>query len=390
MFGKRKSKSPQSEQALLDDAVADLFKDQQRKERRKRRGRLRWPEWLDRRVVIALALILIAVVADAVRRENQEFYAIVTNFGGQVQARLTETSAPQPAALKQKLEDGATVLTGPGAWAELSFPDGSKVVMDGGSQLKVKLLEYSRGGRWRSRSFLLQAGRIYARVSENFGSGSELRVYTPACVAAARGTRFAVSADPAQNTARTVCGDGVVEVVGFNGERMFVRQTGDCSARAGQTPTLPVVASGAELRSFGHASLNEIVRPEPWYKLAELTMTQLLNAPLTLLGVGKCSWWAGSLDAARRSACVEGLRKIQVNLEGETSYPLWVNPATLAELHIVEEGGVAHILKNFDAAAIETYRSNGQRYQITVRARDRAKTRYELIATVIRKAANQD
>ena len=208
-------------------------------------------------------------------------------------------------------------------------------------------------------------------------------------MAAARGTRFSVAADPGTKYARTLCNDGTVEVRGFNGGRMFVQRTGECYARAGESPTLPRAAPAAELVPFQQQSLNEIIRPEPWYELTELTLTQLLDAPLTLLGVGKCSWWAGALDAARRSACQESLRKISVNLEGETNYPYWVNPATLQELGIQEPGGVHQLLKAFDAAAIESYRSDGRTYLVTARARDRARTRYEMDPVGTRKSQDQ-
>jgi hypothetical protein len=388
MFGKKKKKAPQSSQALLNDALSDLLHDQQVKEKRKRRRRFGWPGWLDRRIAIALGVIIVALVGYGVYLENQEFYAVITNMGGYVTVATRDKSQGQNAVLRQKLQDYSTVKTGPGAWAELSFPDGSKIVLDGNTDFRVKLLEYHRGGGWRSRSFMLNSGRIFARIAQNFGKDSELRVYTPACVAAARGTRFSVTAD--YGAARTVVGDGTVEVKGFNGQRMFVRQTGDCSATAGTTPTAPVVAPNTDLAAFRQASLTQIVRNDPWWKLAELTITQTLDGPLTILGIGRCSWAIGAADYARRTAAQESLRKIRINLEGDATFPLWVNPSTLKELQIQETGGVENILKSFDGAAIESYWSDGRRFFITARARDRYKTRYELDQSTIRRSENQD
>ena len=51
---------------------------------------------------------------------------------------------------------------------------------------------------------------------------------------------------------------------------------------------------------------------------------------------------------------------------------------------------VQNVLKSFDGAAIESYWSDGKRFFITARARDKHKTRYELDQTVIRRAENQD
>jgi hypothetical protein len=67
-----------------------------------------------------------------------------------------------------------------------------------------------------------------------------------------------------------------------------------------------------------------------------------------------------------------------------------VNPATLAELNIKEPGGVYNILKNFDGAALETFWSDGQRFYVTARARDKMRTRYEVDAVGIRESANQE
>lgn len=390
MARKMATKKTQSDQELLSDALSDLLHDQKVKEkRRRRRMKLQWPAWLDKRVAIGLAVILLAIIGDAVRRENQEFYATITNLGGSVTVATRDHPAAQAAALQQRLEDLSTLKTAPGAWAELSFPDGSKIVLDGGTEFRVKLLEYHRGGKWRSRSFFLVAGRIYARITDNFGKGSELRVYTPACVAAARGTRFSVSAESA-GPARTVCGEGTVEVSGFNGDRMFVRDGGDTNAAPGGSPSRPSYAPAGDLQPFTTAAMTQIVRTDPWYKQAELTVTQTLDAPLTILGIGKCSWAVGAADFARRTSALEALRKIQVNLEGDISFPLWVNPATLEQLTIQDPGGVGSILKNFDGAAIESYWSDGKRFRITARARDRHKTRYELDASGPRKSATQD
>jgi hypothetical protein len=261
--------------------------------------------------------------------------------------------------------------------------------VDRDTTLKIKRLEYNRAGAWRSRSFYVMAGRIFARVGEHFGQDSKMNVYTPACVAAVRGTRFSVTVDAERQQTRTVCGDGRVQVTGFNGAATYVGTTGDARCQAGAGPSRPVVAPMADLRSFQHASLNEIIRPEPWHTLLGLTVTQLLDAPLSILGVGKCSWFIGSIDAARRARTQSALRLIQANLEGDTSYPLWIDPATLAQLKIVDPGAVPRILNSFDGAALESYWSNGRTYLITARSRDRKRTRYELTVSVIREAADQ-
>lgn len=390
MFARKKKRAGvKNDQALLSEALTDFLHDQQIKEKRKRRRKWRWPEWLDKRVAIGLAVILIAIIADAVRRENQEFYATVRQSVGIVTVRTPDNPREHAPLDGEKLADRSHIRTGAKSWAELLFSDGSRVVVDENSDLYIKLLEYHRGGRWRSRSFYLMAGRIIARISQNFGADSNFRVYTPACVAAARGTRFSVRVE-ASGQAQATVGEGVVEVQGFRGQRVWVRQRGATQLRAGAAPAMPTYAAPAELSVFRSRSMIEYIPPEPWYKIAEMTLTQVLDAPLTILGIGKCSWALGAADFARRAAAQEALRKIFLNLEGDMNYPLWVNPATLRELNIQEEGGVEMILKNFDGGALESYWSDGRNFRITARARDRQRTRYELDMRGVHKAENQD
>lgn len=390
MFSKKKNKQSQSEKQLLAEAFGDLRKDLDKKEKRRKRRGWALPGWVDTRILVALGVIVVVIIGDAVRRENQEFAMVVSNLGGQVSMRPDDKQPPQPVIAEMKLTDGNVITTGATGWAELTAPDGSVVVLDSNTTMQVRLLEYHRGGQWRSRSLYLRAGRIFNRVTENFGSESELRVFTPACVAAVRGTRFAVSVDPATKETRTLCNDGAVEVRGFNGQRMFVNRTGDTTIRPGEGPALPKAAPAGELNPFRHSSLNQIVRTDPWYKQAELTITQTLDAPLTILGIGKCSWAVGAADFARRTTAMEMLRRLRANLEGDANYPLWVDPATLKELQIQEPGGVEKLLSAFDGGALESYWSDGKRFLITVRARDRKRTRYELTAAIIRESPNQN
>jgi len=383
------SKPAQDDFQLVLEAIKDLRRDQQLRAKRRRRRLLRWPEWLDKRVAVAVGVIVLALVADGVWRENQEFYATVTGVGGKVWTSADENRPVVPLEPRQRVADYSTIQTGEAGWAELSFPDGSVVSVDSNTTFQVRLLEYSRGGRWRSRSFYVTAGRIWARVGKNFGQDSRMRVYTPACVAAVRGTRFSVSVAPGGAIVRTVCGDGTVEVTGFTGQNAYVQRTGDTTCLPGGGPAMPTVAPDADLAGFRHGSLHTAIHPEPWYTELGLAVTQTLDAPLTILGVGKCSWVFGCTDFARRAAAQEALRMIRANLEGEAAYPRWVNPATLQELGISEQGAARRILKSFDCAALESYWSNGRSYSMTVRARDRKRTRYEMTSSSIREADEQ-
>ena len=122
-----------------------------------------------------------------------------------------------PATVHQRLVDGSVVGTGPNSSATLTFADGSVLVVGPESLMTVKLLEYNRGGAWRMRSFYLKVGRLWGSVSPNFGKDSQLRVYTPASVAAVRGTIFMVEQARAGDLSTVACAQGDMAVAGFSG-----------------------------------------------------------------------------------------------------------------------------------------------------------------------------
>jgi len=393
MFGKKPKKKPASDEELMLDLVARVAGDQARKARRRKWRNWRqfvWPAWLDRRLVVGVLIILIVVIADAVRREDREFAAVVTEVRGVASWQAGPTAAYQALVVNAQLEDDAVVTTGAGAGCTLRFPDQSVVVVSQNSQFVIRLLEYHRGGKWRSRAFYLKAGEVFARVSPNFGKQSELRIYTPSAVAAVRGTKFYVSHDPASWTTNCLCGDGAVRLDGFTGYPAQVAAGATSGVLVGLSPARAGAASFAQMRAFWFPALNEEVTPDPWYKTTELAVTQTLCGPLTILGIGKASWSLGSTDFARRTAAQEALRLIHVQIEGWPRFPPFVDPATLSGLGI-NELEAARLLKSFDGRAIERYDVGvyGANFRIAARARDTARTRFVLDQNGVRLSEDQ-
>ncbi len=389
LFGKKKPQKPKSDDELFDEAIGDLAVDLQKADRRRKRRqrKLLLPSWLDRRILIGLAVILVIILADAVRRENQEFVATLTGYTGQVTVTTADgTAAPVP---NQPLGDAAVVTTAAASWATIEFPDGSVSTVDQNSEFIVKLMEYSRGGRWRSRSFFLSAGRVWSTVGPYFGEKSEMKVYTPSAVAAVRGTQYAVSYDAQKRRTTIQCNDGYVTADGFTGKGLWVGQGGETSVPFGGAPANPEWMPAAAKQAFSQDVLNRPIPPELWVKTAELTLTQVLDAPLSILGIGKCSWAVGSADFARRTAAMEQARRIMTFLEGYPIYPEFVNPATLEPLSIPYED-VKRILKAFHGDAIAKYEplDGGKGYRVVVQARDKRRTTFIITPTGV--AQGQD
>ncbi len=173
----RRRKKPQTEEELLADAFAGVKTEQEKKARiRRKKYRRLLPDWLDRRILIGLGLILCAFIADGVRRENEEFYATATRVVGTVQKLPQEGRSGTRLEVGAKLEDRNVVRTGQRSRAVLEFPDGSVVTVGPNTYMVVKMLQYSRGGKWRGRSFFLKFGQIWARMSPHFGQRSEMPV----------------------------------------------------------------------------------------------------------------------------------------------------------------------------------------------------------------------
>jgi hypothetical protein len=385
MFGARRKPESQSEDEMLMDALGDLATRQDKAGRARRRlGRHLLPAWLEGRVVVGILILVAVVVEEGVRREDREFYATVTSAIGQVMVQDSPSAAGAPPQANQQLADNAVVTTGPQSTATLEFPDGSVTTLDQNTVYGVRLLEYSRGGAWRGRSFTLAAGRVWSTVGPYFGRNSRMRIYTPSAVASVRGTRYAVSVDPGTQITTVQTNEGYVTTEGFTGQALWVGQGGQSSVGYGQVPAQPGWMTADATAAFGQPALSKPIRPRSWVDTALLAVTQTLDGPLTILGIGKCSWGVGSADFARRTAAMEGLRYIMQFMEGHERYPEFVNPATLRELSIPDRDA-QRILKSFDGAALLRFMpaEGGRSYRILVRARDRKRTLFVLEPTGI-------
>jgi len=388
MLGRRKRK-PKTQAELIAQTLEEIKEIQARRARvlpKFYRGLL--PEWLDRRVLFAALAILVIFIADGVRRENEEFFAKLTQISGQVQILTAGKMQAAPATPRARLEDGDALATGPDSYATLEFPDGTAITVAPNSVFEVRLLEYSRGGRWRSRSFRLLSGQIFAKVSKYFGAQSDLRVYTPAAVAAVRGTQFHLSYDDASKTAGLLCIDGQVTYAAWAGTPVTVYQGQESVAQYGMQPSNPAAAEPSKVVPFSAAAMVPD-RSAPWLKRVELTVTAWLDLPLSVLGIGRCSWGVGAAEYARRAAAMESLRLIHQHLEGATEYPSFVDPCTLRELGIPEPQA-KRLLSIFSGATIERYMGFGQTFVLYARARDKKRTLYKLTPYGVEKGTEED
>lgn len=388
MWRKRKPK-PRTQAELLAQTLEEIHEIQARRARVLPRFYRRvLPEWLDRRVLFAILALVVIFIADGVRRENEEFVAKLTQMSGQVQILKSGEAQPVPASLRAKLEDGDTLATGPGSYATLEFPDGTAITVAPSSLFEVRLLEYSRAGQWRSRSFRLLSGQVFAKVSKYFGAQSDLRVYTPSAVAAVRGTQFSLAYDDVTKTAGIVCIDGQVTYAGWAGAPVLVNPGQESVVRYGAQPSNPAAAEPSKVVPFSAAAMIPD-KSAPFLKKVELTVTAWLDLPLSVLGIGRCSWGVGAAEYARRAAAMESLRLIHQHLEGTPEYPSFVDPCTLRELGL-PEAKAKRLLSVFAGGTIERYIGFGQTFVLYARARDKKRTLYKLTPYGVEKGTQED
>jgi len=252
---------PKNEAELVAELIKQAEREQMRRERRKRQRQwFGWlqeaPGWLKTLITLAL-VILVALIADGIRREAKEFKATLVAFSGSVSVFQNKTNQWMSASPGMALYDKDVVRTGANGTATLVFPDGSAIQLEPNTEFEVRLLDFVRGGV-RDRSFMVRFGSAVAYVSQFFGARSQATVCTPTAVAAVRGTGFRVVYDPATKQTIVQVVDGLVHFRTPITET--TSQPGQMAAASGYqllgTQALPtenqrmLAATVAKLRSF--------------------------------------------------------------------------------------------------------------------------------------------
>jgi hypothetical protein len=132
-------------------------------------------------------------------------------------------------------------------------------------------------------------------------------------------------------------------------------------------------------------SLRRFEQPPHWLQRIEWGLTNLLDPFLQILGLAPGGWSYASTDFARRTACMEALRRLRVHLESLNEVPEYLNPVTLQELTGLHPKEKERILSAFAGNMLESYRKVGRdQYIVRARARDKKRTLYEMSIAEIR------
>lgn len=166
--------------------------------------------------------------------------AKVVSVSGQVTATVPGAAASALAA-GGTLPAGTAVQSRSGS-AVIEFADGSRLILQPNSSLKLDTLSVYAGGGMVDTRVRLQQGRAELKANPKKQQGNRLQVITPSAVAAVRGTIFRVSADEAAMREETLEGHVGVEA---SGEEVVVASAQGTLAETGKTPKQPVALLGA-------------------------------------------------------------------------------------------------------------------------------------------------
>lgn len=110
-----------------------------------------------------------------------------------------------------RIEEGSQVITHDDATAQLRLASGSLLRLGPKTQLTLQELNHQDPAGMRKESMRLMVGRVWARVTNLFGSNSKFEVSTPTAVAGVRGTSFVAEAEGEEE--RFVLLEGAIELL---------------------------------------------------------------------------------------------------------------------------------------------------------------------------------
>ncbi len=121
-------------------------------------------------------------------------FAEVTAVSGSVQVLETNSTA-RVLQVGNQLGAGAEIQVSNNSSATLRFADGSIVVMQPSSSMRLDRVSVYADGVMVDTGLRLHQGRIEVTANPRHGSKNRMQITTPSAVAAVRGTQFRVSVE---------------------------------------------------------------------------------------------------------------------------------------------------------------------------------------------------
>ncbi|OZA27986.1 MAG: hypothetical protein B7X91_06800 [Hydrogenophilales bacterium 17-64-11] len=161
--------------------------------------------------------------------------ATVVAVTGQVRLSLPD-GAERALQAGDRLAAGASLSSAANSSATLRFADDSVAVLQPGARMTLDSVSVYAGGGMVDTRLRLQQGRLDVGANPRRTPGSRLQVITPSAVAAVRGTRFRVAAEPRVTREETLEGEVGLAAAG---QRVAVMAGQGSLAEAGKPPRPP-------------------------------------------------------------------------------------------------------------------------------------------------------
>ena len=159
----------------------------------------------------------------------------VSFIKGTVSAKTSAQTTWQPLRLHDAVAVGSDIKTGPDSAVELSFTDGTVLLMRADSSLKVSTSKMSR--THVLRRIYLQAGKVISNIKAATGRENRYEIQTPSSRAAARGTEYRVSVDDRLATRAEVL-EGIVDTAAM-GQKVTLNRNEGTLVRMNAPPLQP-------------------------------------------------------------------------------------------------------------------------------------------------------
>ncbi len=169
--------------------------------------------------------------------------ARLESFRGDV--RILRASQSVPLQQGTTLLEGDVVATGAGAFARLSFSDGSHTVIPSNSRVRLDRLRRFVINDAADHRLVIDQGRAQSRVTTRPRPGT-FRVTTPTAISAVRGTDFRVAYDERSGISSTGVLDGRVAVASSGNDSGYLFEPGlGAITRQGQDGVVAVTLLSA-------------------------------------------------------------------------------------------------------------------------------------------------
>ncbi len=177
----------------------------------------------------------------------------VSFMKGTAEIQRPGQAAWEPLNLKDPVEEGSSVRTGSGSALEVSFGDGSTLLLRSETTVGMTRVR-QRGVMDFIGDLFLRGGTVINSIKRATGNEPRYKIRTPSTVAAARGTEFRVAHDK-KSTSRVEVLEGTVSAGGSGRTVVLARGEGT------------VVMSGADPKApVRLLSPPNLINPEPLYR----------------------------------------------------------------------------------------------------------------------------